>query len=54
MGGAQVSQKHAGFVINRGNATAKDVIGLLTYVQKIVKEHFNTVLEPEIIIMGED
>ena len=53
VGDAQVSQKHAGFVINKGNATAKDVIGLLTYVQKIVNEHFNTVLEPEIIIMGE-
>ncbi len=54
VGDAQVSEKHAGFVVNKGNATARDVIELLTYIQKTVKENFNTVLEPEIIIMGED
>lgn len=54
VGGAQVSEKHAGFVINKGGATAKDMLQLLAQVQKVVKEKFDTVLEPEIIMMGED
>lgn len=54
VGGAQVSEKHAGFVINRENATAKDVENLLKDVQKIVLEQHETMLEPEIIIIGEE
>ena len=54
VGGAQVSEKHAGFVINRENATAKDVENLLKDVQKIVFEQHETMLEPEIIIIGEE
>ena len=54
VGGAQVSDKHAGFVINRENATAKDIVNLLKDVQKKVYEMHNTMLEPEIIIIGEE
>ena len=54
VGGAQVSQKHAGFVINKDNASAKDIVCLLKDVQKKVYEKFDTMLEPEIIIIGEE
>ncbi len=54
VGGAQVSEKHAGFVINKDNASAKDVVCLLKDVQKKVFEKFDTMLEPEIIIVGEE
>lgn len=54
VGGAQVSTKHAGFVINTGSATAKDVVTLLTDVQNRVYGRFDTMLEPEIIIVGEE
>lgn len=52
IGDAQVSQKHCGFVINRGNASAEDVKRLMRYVQKEVKEQFGVDLEPEIIFVG--
>lgn len=54
VGGAQVSEKHAGFVINKGSATAKDVVILLKDIQNKVYGQFNTMLEPEIIIIGEE
>lgn len=54
VGGAQVSEKHAGFVINKNNAKAKDVVCLLKDVQERVYEKFDTMLEPEIIIVGEE
>lgn len=54
VGGAQVSEKHAGFVINRDNATAKDIVTLLKNVQQKVLAQHNTMLEPEIIIIGEE
>ena len=38
IGGAQISTKHAGFIVNTGNATAKDIIDLVEYVKKTVKE----------------
>lgn len=50
VGGAQVSEKHAGFVVNIGNATAKDVIELTEYVKKKVYEKFNKKIELEIEI----
>ncbi len=53
VGGAQVSEKHAGFVINRGGATAKDMVQLLKKVQKEVYEKCGTLLEPEIVFVGE-
>lgn len=51
VGGARVSQKHSGFVINTGDATAADVQELMAHVQKTVKEKFGVVLEPEVIVL---
>jgi len=51
VGGAQVSEKHCGFVINRGGATAEDILSLMVEVQKRVKEQFGVDLEPEIRII---
>lgn len=48
VGDAQVSEKHAGFVINRGNASCKDVLELMSEVKKIVFEKTGYVLEPEV------
>lgn len=48
VGGAQISQKHCGFVVNTGNATAKDVQNLIREVQTKVKEQFGVQLEPEV------
>jgi len=53
IGGAQISEKHANFIINTGNATAKDVRNLLTLVQTKVKESSGLLLEPEISFIGE-
>ena len=53
IGGAQVSQKHCGFIINKGNATAKDVIDLVEYVQKTILQKFGVEMIPEIRIIGE-
>jgi len=47
VGGAQVSNKHAGFVVNIGSASAADVCGLIAHVQGVVKEKFGVELEPE-------
>ncbi|SKA98466.1 UDP-N-acetylmuramate dehydrogenase [Caloramator quimbayensis] len=54
IGGAKVSEKHAGFIINYNNATAKDIIELIKKVQEIVNEKFGVLLEPEIKIIGEE
>lgn len=51
VGGAQVSEKHAGFVINRGGATSADVRALLAAVQQTVWEKYGVRLEPEIRIL---
>ena len=53
VGGAQVSEKHCGFVINKGNATAEDIRTLIYDVQKKVNEQFGVVLEPEVIFVGD-
>jgi len=50
IGGAEISQKHAGFIINRGGATAEDVKRLISYVQEKVYTHFGVLLEPEVIL----
>lgn len=52
IGGAQVSTKHTGFIVNIDNATAKDIIELISYIQKIVYEKFNVRLEPEVEYIG--
>ena len=53
IGGAMVSDKHAGFVVNAGGATAKDVMDLIRYIQKLVNEKFGVMLEPEVKLVGE-
>ena len=53
-GGAQVSEKHCGFVINKGGATATDVLDLIRDVRKRVFESSSVMLEPEVVILGED
>lgn len=52
IGGAQVSEKHAGFVINRGGATAEDIKNLIVHIQKTVKEKFDVALECEVEFVG--
>lgn len=53
IGDAYVSEKHAGFIVNKGNATAKDVMKLIEYIQKAVKEKYDVDIEKEIEIIGE-
>lgn len=53
VGGAQVSEKHAGFVINYDHATGDDVRTLIAHVQNVVKEKFSVILECEIRSLGE-
>lgn len=52
VGGAAVSEKHAGFIINTGGATAADVMALIEYVQKKVREKYGVDLEPEVRLIG--
>ena len=54
VGGAQVSEKHAGFLINKGGATAADFLSLMEQVQTRVMEKYSVQLEPEVRIAGED
>ena len=51
VGGAEVSAKHAGFVINRGNATCADVLGLIERIQETVRSATGVTLEPEVRII---
>jgi len=50
IGGAEISKKHAGFIINRGGATAEDVKRLISCIQQKVYTHFGVLLEPEVIL----
>ncbi len=54
IGGAQVSVKHAGFIVNAGGATAADVLALIKEVQRQVLERFGVRLQPEVRIFGEE
>ena len=54
IGGAKVSEKHAGFVINSDNATAKDVIDLIKYIKEKVNEKYGIKIKEEIRIVGEE
>ena len=54
VGGAQVSQKHAGFVVNVGGATAQDVLQLISDVQSKVFAAHGVRLEPEVLVLGEE
>ena len=53
IGDAEVSTKHSGFIINKGNATAKEVLALVEHVKKTVYEKFQKEIELEIEVMGE-
>lgn len=53
-GGAQVSEKHAGFIVNAGGATAADVLDLIEEVRRRVWEKFGVELQPEVKIVGEE
>ena len=53
IGGAQVSTKHSGFIINKNNATAKDVLQLANYIEKEIYKQFNKKIELEIEVIGE-
>ena len=53
VGGAQVSEKHSGFLINIGGATAQDILDLIAFCQKEVKDQFGVALETEVKIVGE-
>ena len=52
IGGAEVSEKHAGFVVNRGGATCREVLELIDYVKKTVREQTGFLLEPEVKFLG--
>ncbi len=54
VGGAQVSEKHAGFIVNTGGATAADILTLIGTVQDEVADRFGVRLETEVRILGED
>lgn len=53
IGGAQVSEKHAGFIVNIGGATAEDVLRLVEHIQKTVQSQFGVMLECEINFKGQ-
>ena len=53
VGGAMVSPKHCGFIINYDNATSDDIYGLIKKVQNVVKEKFGVNLEPEVKLIGD-
>ena len=53
VGDAQVSEKHCGFVINKGNATASEVKTLMQEVVRRVRENSGVTLEPEVKMLGE-
>lgn len=54
IGGAMVSNKHSGFIINKGNATAKDVLDLVEYIEKEINKKFGKKIELEIQVVGEE
>lgn len=54
IGGAQVSEKHAGFIINKENATAMDILNLIAHVQQVIKARYDVELHPEVRIIGEN
>lgn len=53
IGGAEVSAKHAGFIVNKGGASSSDVLNLIEYVKNVIKEKYNIEIDTEIKIIGE-
>ncbi len=54
IGGAEVSPKHAGFIVNADNATAADVLQLIEYIRNKILEDYNVTLIPEVLVLGEE
>ena len=52
-GGAAVSEKHCGFIVNKGGATAADIVAVMQHVQEEVKRQFDVTLEAEVRKLGE-
>jgi len=53
VGGAQISTKHANFIINRGGATATDILSLIDLIQSKARQDKGITLETEVVIIGE-
>ncbi|WP_047151554.1 UDP-N-acetylmuramate dehydrogenase [Aneurinibacillus tyrosinisolvens] len=53
VGGAQISERHANFIVNCGNATAQDVLDLMEQAMEIVEQRFQVKLVPEVLVVGE-
>jgi len=53
MGGAEISRKHANYIVNRGDASAAEILMLMKHVQRVVNKKFNIHLEPEVKIVGD-
>jgi UDP-N-acetylmuramate dehydrogenase len=53
IGGAQVAQRHANFILNCGSATANDIFQVIRHVQQQVEQRWSLLLEPEVRILGE-
>jgi UDP-N-acetylmuramate dehydrogenase len=53
-GGAQVAEKHTNFIVNRGGASARDILVLIDRVRERVLKHSGIELEPEVRIIGDD
>ena len=53
-GGAEVSTRHANFIVNKGDARASDVLALMEHIQDVVLDRFAVSLEPEVIIIGQE
>ena len=53
-GSAQISEKHAGFIVNVDHATATDYVELIAHIQQVIKERFDVQLETEVRIIGEE
>jgi UDP-N-acetylmuramate dehydrogenase len=54
IGGAEVSRKHSGFIVNVDNATAQDYIDMIALIQEKVRSQFNVNLETEVVIIGDE
>jgi UDP-N-acetylmuramate dehydrogenase len=54
IGGAQISNKHCGFIVNTGNATARNIIDVIDHIKGVIKDKYNLVLETEVKIIGEE
>lgn len=54
IGGAEVSTMHSGFIVNKGNATSRDVLELIEYIRKEVKKKFDKEIELEVLVIGEE